>query len=64
MHPMVHDVDERVHVIVVAHMPWVCMCVVHCTTRVGYTCDLFLSVVARAIEFVTSVIYSCVCRRC
>ena len=33
MHLMVHAVDVRVRVIVVAHMAWVSMCVVHCTTR-------------------------------
>ena len=35
MHLVVHDVDVRVRVIVVALMAWVCMCVMHCTTRVG-----------------------------
>ena len=30
---MVHNVDGWVNVIVIAHIAWVCMCVVHCTTR-------------------------------
>ena len=35
MHLMVRDEDVRVRVILVAHMAWVCMCVMHCTLCVG-----------------------------
>ena len=76
MHLIVHDVDLRVSVIVVAHMAWdacvecivphmpVCTCetgvVSNVFTHVGDTCEVFISVVARMSIRYGGVLHVCV----